>query len=540
MMQHVRCSYLGRGGNLALRRTAEVKVSRRHLRSSSSANINATTSSAAAQRSSSGRCQDRPGLAGVPGARVGGVTIACLAAAAAAVICTRPTEVMAAESRTPSTAATAAEKEADGEDDEEDNASLVAAAHELRRALTPPQQSLFRVVCILVYEDFSGRLHRITGTNAESSTIGGSICAERAAMCKLREASDCKRVTKVVVVTDNPGPLAPGVLCREFLSAHLAPSTPVVMSGSGNDGSSSAIVGGLLYEEADLKPPSRADVPLESTGRVAGVKNNGGAHSPPWTGAAGMASPAASTCGCVAAVGVDEAPPRVTTPPGVLMSASQGEPVSLMTTVARGGKDREAGGRSSGGSQSRGQEGAPMDVCTVGDLYPCKNMYGVTGRGEQLRLGFLVQQTAEEISKPGASERLGLDSGVLEAYDAAWRATEEDKRDGVHPIRYASVALFPDGEAEVTHQLKALEYGATLDPVTLLAPAMMRRAKDGIRPSWVLLVDQFGNLHAPFAQARTFLLEHGFGETKIAVHGEDGAIVVVKAKDLVPKVTTAR
>ncbi|CAM9865634.1 unnamed protein product, partial [Hapterophycus canaliculatus] len=41
------------------------------------------------------------------------------------------------------------------------------------------------------------------------------------------------------------------------------------------------------------------------------------------------------------------------------------------------------------------------------------------------------------------------------------------------------------------------------------------------RPSWVLLVDQFGNLHAPFAQARTFLLEHGFGETKVAIH-EDG------------------
>lgn len=50
------------------------------------------------------------------------------------------------------------------------------------------------------------------------------------------------------------------------------------------------------------------------------------------------------------------------------------------------------------------------------------------------------------------------------------------------------------------------------------------------RPSWVLLVDQFGNLHAPFAQARTFLVEHGFGETKIAIHGEDGGIVVVKAK----------
>lgn len=50
------------------------------------------------------------------------------------------------------------------------------------------------------------------------------------------------------------------------------------------------------------------------------------------------------------------------------------------------------------------------------------------------------------------------------------------------------------------------------------------------RPSWVLLVDQFGNLHAPFAQARTFLSEYGFGETKVAIHGDDGRIVVVKAK----------
>lgn len=48
-------------------------------------------------------------------------------------------------------------------------------------------------------------------------------------------------------------------------------------------------------------------------------------------------------------------------------------------------------------------------------------------------------KTAEEISKPGVSERLGLDSGVLEAYDAAWRATSEDDRDGVHPIRYVVV-----------------------------------------------------------------------------------------------------
>ena len=51
-----------------------------------------------------------------------------------------------------------------------------------------------------------------------------------------------------------------------------------------------------------------------------------------------------------------------------------------------------------------------------------------------------------------------------------------------------------------------------------------------IRPSWIIVCDQFGLMHAPFAQARTFLSEHGFGETKVALHAEDGAVVVVKAK----------
>ena len=46
---------------------------------------------------------------------------------------------------------------------------------------------------------------------------------------------------------------------------------------------------------------------------------------------------------------------------------------------------------------------------------------------------------AEELSKPGLVEALGAGSGVLGAYDSAWRATENDKRDEVHPIRWDSV-----------------------------------------------------------------------------------------------------
>ena len=52
----------------------------------------------------------------------------------------------------------------------------------------------------------------------------------------------------------------------------------------------------------------------------------------------------------------------------------------------------------------------------------------------------------------------------------------------------------------------------------------------GDRTSCVLLVDQFGNLHAPFAQARTFLTEQGFGDTKVVFHVEDGKLVAVEAR----------
>lgn len=44
-----------------------------------------------------------------------------------------------------------------------ENADLVSAAHEIRLGLAPPHQSLFRVVCILIYEDSSGNLCRLIG-----------------------------------------------------------------------------------------------------------------------------------------------------------------------------------------------------------------------------------------------------------------------------------------------------------------------------------------------------------------------------------------
>lgn len=106
-----------------------------------------------------------PTLAGLSGV----AAVACVAATEYS----RPELVLAAASTqsAPSVAVVGKEndtgqereREEEGEKEKQENAALVAAAHELRRSLTPPHQSLFRVVCILVYEDSAGNVHRITG-----------------------------------------------------------------------------------------------------------------------------------------------------------------------------------------------------------------------------------------------------------------------------------------------------------------------------------------------------------------------------------------
>lgn len=207
------------------------------------------------------------------------------------------------------------------------------------------------------------------------------------------------------------------MLCREFLSAHLAPSTPVVMSGSGNDGSSSAVFGGLLYDkEADLKPPSRPGVVADASGRDSGGMKSGAGPIP--RTASVMMPPVTSTCGCRAAVVDDGAATRAATPSVVLMSASPGDPGSSRASDARG-KDDIGGEREGGESGDRGGEGAPVDTCTVGDLYPWRNMYGVSGRAEQVTLGFLAQQVKRDSRFCSRPLRLGY--FVARSFICGWR-----------------------------------------------------------------------------------------------------------------------
>jgi len=114
-------------------------------------------------------------------------------------------------------------------------------AHQYRLSLpSSPSQSNFRVIALLFYKELIdggkdsqttshlppwikqmvGHRTFIVGTNDEPGYMGGSICAERAAMVQLRFVPAFK-LTKVVIATDcETMPISPGMLCREFLAGH--------------------------------------------------------------------------------------------------------------------------------------------------------------------------------------------------------------------------------------------------------------------------------------------------------------------------------
>jgi hypothetical protein len=182
-----------------------------------------------------------------------------------------------------------------------------------------------------------------------------------------------------------------------------------------------------------------------------------------------------------------------------------------------------------------------------------------------------------------------LHTGAKLLFDKATEALHLDKLTKLHPLQFAAAVLFSNGEMEVAWQLKGMEYGCTLDPVVQLIREMekrrfcrpcvttnMRKRKlqednddddddnhddnnSGRRintdtttessitstveseqfivaPTLLLLIDQHGLAHAPFAQARALLTEHGYGDLSIIVHDcESLQPVLVRAAELTPE-----
>jgi cytidine deaminase len=156
-----------------------------------------------------------------------------------------------------------------------------------------------------------------------------------------------------------------------------------------------------------------------------------------------------------------------------------------------------------------GADGSTIYRTTLGELLPHASPYTRLNRGEQVAFGEAAT---------AALERPPPDTPQGKAYHAASAACAGDARDELHPVRYGAAIVFSDGSTHSVSQLKALEYGCTLDPVGLLAPGIQAKVKAGVRPTVVALVDQWGVAHAPFAPGRAYLSEYGCGDVQVVVH----------------------
>ncbi|GMF44326.1 unnamed protein product [Phytophthora fragariaefolia] len=128
-----------------------------------------------------------------------------------------------------------------------------------------------------------------------------------------------------------------------------------------------------------------------------------------------------------------------------------------------------------------------------------------------------------------------------DVYLRALRATENDARDDLFPLRYAAGTRFSDGDVRVTWQHKTLEFGSSLDAMSKLIPFVEDKQHPGgkkqlqnpTKPEFLVQVDQFGILHAPFARARAYFFEFGFLDVPVLVHDAAGELHRVPVGTLV-------
>eukprot|EP00977_Amphora_coffeiformis_P029837 scaffold42984_cov221-Amphora_coffeaeformis.AAC.2 len=317
-------------------------------------------------------------------------------------------------------------------DQEHPDAFYLRKAHQLRKALTKPAQSRFRVVAIFLLDNKS----LVFGANDEAPpTISGSLCAERGAFLQYRllqyEHVKIPKIRKIYIVTDSDVPVPPGLLCREYMYGHPAvtDTTPIIMQ-SADEGSA------------------------------------------PW-------------------------------------------------------------------------------VSNLQELYPHPSRYMKLSVEEQLVAGQAASTTNEKklvVLTDSLQPQEFSTNQIHKVLAEAQRATLEDNKDEVHPIRYGAAVLWVEGREEIrmlsASQRKTLEYGSTQDAVAQLLSRVLFEEKHGQHSNgkeYKLLlaqVDQFGVVHPPFAAARAFLVEHGFGEVQVVVPSTqsdgDDSLTIASARKLAP------
>lgn len=164
-------------------------------------------------------------------------------------------------------------------------------------------------------------------------------------------------------------------------------------------------------------------------------------------------------------------------------------------------------------------EPAQWSTQRVSDLWPLPSVYSRKGQDEIKALAAELSPKAQVPAEASPQRR---------AYDAALAlAKKQSKQTSIFPVCFAAAVCCADGGVHTAAELKGVEYGCTVDAVTQLLPQMLR-AKESAEaesaPVAIMQVDQFGLAHAPFAAARSLLIEHGFGNVLLGGHLPDGSL----------------
>mmetsp|Transcript_78429 Transcript_78429/g.199415 ORF Transcript_78429/g.199415 Transcript_78429/m.199415 type:complete len:326 (+) Transcript_78429:80-1057(+) len=150
----------------------------------------------------------------------------------------------------------------------------------------------------------------------------------------------------------------------------------------------------------------------------------------------------------------------------------------------------------------------------LSDLLPLPSVYSRRNVNE---MKVLAKELEGKVGPPAGSHLAAAYTAALE------KARKQKAQQLVFPLVFAAAVHFADGRTYAVSELKAMEYGGTVDAVSLLLPEMLRvKDEEGPTPVCVMQVDQYGVAHAPFASARTLLVEHGFEKVTFVAHDVSG------------------
>ena len=355
----------------------------------------------------------------------------------------------------------------------DDDLYLCQLANQRRLALaSSPSQSNFRVYALIIVEinDESGTIQRIIdGTNSEQGYIGGSICAERSALVKLRFFPSSTVIKKIIITTDSSHPISPGILCREYIISLAPPSTPLVLASNDSLNITRCTIGSLhpypyLYRYQTRK--SLTTYTQELSMKRQDI----------------ITSSLPKECHII----YKKAMKYIHND-----RHNQLHPIQFAAAVYFSNGDTEVAW------QMKGFEyGCTVDAVTL-----------LIHEIEKRR--FICRQC---VNTNGISEEIACCQACRSPALPPKTATPTD------PNHIQPTTLLDQGNNENTDvNVKYDTIGTTPSPSlpTLPTPA------PAVQPLCLIMIDQYGIAHAPFAQARALLCEYGYGDIQVTVHNVD-------------------